>query len=560
MNRIRRLYLEDFGILPDDGQNMAPFLRQAIEEAQALPGPCEISLRFGNYDIYADDLAEKKIFVTNTDSGKDGDEITRRFAVLFDSVQNIILNGNGSTIRFHGQMTLMGLLNCQDITLKNMIFETPHPTLTEMTVIALGKGYLDCRVHPDSRYRIRDGKIEWYGENFAFSRGVSQLYDPKSGLTWREYGPMQDENAVWEESSTGVLRLWYTGDENQNPYGAQVGYVFQMRDPYRNECGILVSSAKGITLKNIVIHYMHEMGFIAQNSENIYIDGLQVLPSRGRTAACSSDILHFSGCRGEIVIENGCFVGAHDDTVNIHGTHLQIMKKEGRCITIRFMHTQTYGIGGFEPGDTVAAVDPDTLLLAAEATVISANELSPREILLELDGESLEAFSEGMMVENRTAAPAVTIRGNTFERVPTRGILVTTWRKVLIEDNRFYRVKMCGILIADDARSWYESGNVTDVTVRGNVYRKGGGAFLQVLPENSLYAGPVHRHIIVTGNDLEFSQGNETVLEARCTDDIAFCDNRLSGFSSICRLSFESCGNICVERNDFTGELIMINQ
>lgn len=188
MNRIRRLYLEDFGILPDDGQNMAPFLRQAIEEAQALPGPCEISLRFGNYDIYADDLAEKKIFVTNTDSGKDGDEITRRFAVLFDSVQNIILNGNGSTIRFHGQMTLMGLLNCQDITLKNMIFETPHPTLTEMTVIALGKGYLDCRVHPDSRYRIRDGKIEWYGENFAFSRGVSQLYDPKSGLTWREYG------------------------------------------------------------------------------------------------------------------------------------------------------------------------------------------------------------------------------------------------------------------------------------------------------------------------------------------------------------------------------------
>lgn len=119
---------------------------------------------------------------------------------------------------------------------------------------------------------------------------------------------------------------------------------------------------------------------------------------------------------------------------------------------------------------------------------------------------------------------------------------------------------MPGILIADDARSWYESGNVTDVTVRGNVYRKGGGAFLQVLPENSLYAGPVHRHIIVTGNDLEFFQGNETVLEARCTDDIAFCDNRLSGFSSICRLSFESCGNICVERNDFTGELIMINQ
>ena len=54
MNRIRRLYLEDFGILPDDGQNMASFLRRAIEKAEALPGLCEISLRFGNYDIYTD--------------------------------------------------------------------------------------------------------------------------------------------------------------------------------------------------------------------------------------------------------------------------------------------------------------------------------------------------------------------------------------------------------------------------------------------------------------------------------------------------------------------------
>lgn len=86
---------------------------------------------------------------------------------------------------------------------------------------------------------------------------------------------------------------------------------------------------------------------------------------------------------------------------------------------------------------------------------------------------------------------------------------MTTWRKVLIEDNRFYRVKMCGILIADDARSWYESGRVTDVTVRGNVYRGGDGAFLQVLPENSRYAGSVHRHITVADNEIAFSQGNE---------------------------------------------------
>lgn len=118
---------------------------------------------------------------------------------------------------------------------------------------------------------------------------------------------------------------------------------------------------------------------------------------------------------------------------------------------------------------------------------------------------------------------------------------------------------MCGILIADDARSWYESGRVTDVTVRGNVYRGGDGAFLQVLPENSRYAGPVHRHITVADNEIAFSQGNERILEARCTEDIVFCDNRISGLSPTCRLSFENCGNVCVERNTFAGELIVIN-
>lgn len=83
---------------------------------------------------------------------------------------------------------------------------------------------------------------------------------------------------------------------------------------------------------------------------------------------------------------------------------------------------------------------------------------------------------------------------------------------------------------------------------------------MQVLPENSLYAGPVHRHIIVTGNDLEFSQGNETVLEARCTDDIAFCNNRLSGTGNECRLTFEDCGNVCVQGNLFAGKLTVINK
>ena len=118
----------------------------------------------------------------------------------------------------------------------------------------------------------------------------------------------------------------------------KIGFVFQMRDPYRDDCGILVSDSKNIRFQNMTVHYMHEMGLMVQNSEDIFTDGFNCLPGAGRTASVSSDIMHFSGCRGTVRIENGCFVGAHDDAINIHGTHLQVMKNENGFVTLQFMH------------------------------------------------------------------------------------------------------------------------------------------------------------------------------------------------------------------------------
>ena len=73
-----------------------------------------------------------------------------------------------------------------------------------------------------------------------------------------------------------------------------------------------------------------------------------------------------------------------------------------------------------------------------------------------------------LVVENVTYTPEVIVRNNFFSRIPSRGLLVTTRRKVLIEKNTFFRMQMSGILIANDARSWFESGMVRDITIRDN--------------------------------------------------------------------------------------------
>lgn len=565
-----RLYTEEFGCVPNSGADIVPPMIAALEKAREYDGECEIIFPFGCYDALCDALQTEQIYVSNTDSGVDGTDIDRKFAFLLKNCENVTLNGCGSTVLFHGQMTLLGILNSRNITVKNFVFDMKTPTLAEMTVTDLGNDYLDCTVLRGCPYRIRGGKIEWYGENFAFSSGVSQLFDPESGLTWRAFSPLADENAVFEELALGKVRLHFKPSaDGKNPYEAKVGFVFQMRDPYRDDCGILVSDSKNIRFQNTTVHYMHEMGLMVQNSEDIFTDGFQCLPGAGRTASVSSDIMHFSGCRGTIRIENGCFVGAHDDAVNIHGTHLRVMKNENGFVTVRFMHDQTFGIGGFRVGDRIAAVDPETLLIAETAAVKGVQELSPRALLLELDTDA-PAFAAGMAVENLSASPDVVIQNNSFSRIPTRGILITTRGRVQIQNNLFSDIKMCGILIADDAGSWFESGGVANVSVSGNVFRRSGGPFIEIKPENKRHAGAVHKNISVTGNTIYFPKNadkrysmlcpwlekqNNMIFKAKSTDGITFCDNVMIGEEDTCVLSFLNCSGVCVRNNRFDGEI-----
>ena len=52
------------------------------------------------------------------------------------------------------------------------------------------------------------------------------------------------------------------------------------------------------------------------------------------------------------------------------------------------------------------------------------------------------------VAENVTYAPKVTIRNCTFRNVPTRGILCTTRKEVIIENNTFYNMSMATIFLS----------------------------------------------------------------------------------------------------------------
>lgn len=54
--------------------------------------------------------------------------------------------------------------------------------------------------------------------------------------------------------------------------------------------------------------------------------------------------------------------------------------------------------------------------------------------------------------------------------------------------------------MSDDARSWYESGFVRDVTIRDNRFYGNKGYYVCVKPENRVYKGAVHSGITIENN------------------------------------------------------------
>lgn len=191
------------------------------------------------------------------------------------------------------------------------------------------------------------------------------------------------------------------------------------------------------------------------------------------------------------------------------------------------MHPQTYGFEAFFKGDEVELVNAETLRAVWSGKIASARMANPREMIVTLNKSVPEAVRSlsNVVMENITWTPEVLISGNRFSRVPTRGILLSTRRKSVIENNVFYGMQMSAILVADDAMSWYESGPVHDLVIRRNTFLQCGGPVICIAPEYQKYDGPVHRNIRIEDNVFESDNPNVPAIYARGVDGLTVRNN-----------------------------------
>ncbi|WP_256761185.1 right-handed parallel beta-helix repeat-containing protein [Cohnella sp. WQ 127256] len=519
--------LTDYGASPDTGKDATIPMRLALAEAARTEGPVLLDCPQGRYDFYPADAAKVPYYVSNTASKEENGDVTKTIGVYMTGQKNLVIEGNGSSFVYHGKMTMMVLDGCERVELRNFNADYAFPTMAEMTVERSEEGCIETVVHPDTRYAVEDGKLDWIGEGWKFRQGPMQVYDPVTDMTRRVDNWVASASQV---EPLGERRLRFVGKEIPS---LPPGTVLQMRDGLRDQVGTFVTGSSDVRWSNVGMFYMHGLGIICQYSTELSFDRMNLAPQEGsgRTAAAFADFIHLSGCRGKISVTNSRFVGGHDDPINVHGTHLIAVGQPSETeLIVRFMHPQTYGFAAFHPEDEIEFVQPNTLVGYGVGKIVAVEPINVFDIRLKLEKSVPASFRIGDAIENVTWTPEVEIRNNDFSRIPTRGVLITTRRKVIIADNRFKRMTMSAILIADDALSWYESGRVADVVIRGNVFTECGGnehPVIRIEPENSAVSTemPVHRNIRIEGN--RFIMNEAAALHAKSTEDLVFSGNEL---------------------------------
>lgn len=526
-------------------------LFEAIKQAASYNGkPVTIYFDPGIYSFDRSLSIQRKYYISNTTSEKEDPDPTKHIAVLLDSLKNITIDGCGSTWLMTGEMTSFVLDHCENIVLKNINIDYSFPTQTEIEILEDGIDYLLVKVHPSSKYKIENGELLWYGDGWSFSKGITQWYDRIRNITWHAWNPMNMLKKVIE-IRPNILYLQLDGKKEN----VKRGMILHMRDGIRDEVGGFINQSKNVRLENMNFYYLGNFGIVCQYSNNIDINHSKFMPKfgSGRTNAGFADFLQVSGCKGKIYIRNSIFSGSQDDPINIHGTHLKVVEYvDDRTLKVRFMHHQTYGFKAFFENDEIELVNAETLLPLLNAKVVNAELINPREMLLKLNKSvaSIVRNNTQIVIENVTWTPEVLIQNNTFSCTPSRGILLSTRKLSVIENNTFYGTSKSAILIADDANSWYESGPVHQVIIRYNKFLQCNGPVIKIAPEYKCYQGPIHKNIKIESNIFESNKPDVLAVKACGVDNLLIYNNfiymrRRKDFWDI-----QDCSHVSIEKND----------
>ncbi len=509
-----------------------------------------INLQNKIYEIAPEDSFHiEGLFFSNTAKYEENPNGERFCGIYLEGKKDITIDGNGATVMIHGKMTPFIFCKCENIVMKNIAFDHYRPTMSEFTIIESGKGFAKARINDEFLYRTEGNMLYWQGEGNKLGEPYWEIpYKGRGVLTnsfHPEKGYIEDmicgEGDSWggfpdieelEEIEKGTLLLKFRDKNRHIP----VGTVAQTRSIKRVQAGGAIDRCSDVTLQNLRVMSMNGFGILGQNSKNLTYNGLNCTPKEGRVIVSDADFFHFSGCSGDVKILNCKATGAHDDIINIHGTHLKIIEIDRKKSTalVRYSHPESWGFEAYAKGDKIEYVCGNTLLPYGEATVVSAEKLNPTDVLIKVDTLPEKEPAENDVIENVTRTASLTVENNVFQRIPSRAILCTTRKDVVIKNNTFKDMGAAALCVADDANFWFESGRSGNIYFENNKVINCAARFdvcgddvirYEPVVIDKRSTAPVHGRLVVKNNHFERDNGRDCFIDLNYLDEAIIEDN-----------------------------------
>ena len=570
-DKVTVIDVTQYGADPTGVKDSAEGIQAAIEAAKEVTGPVVLDFPKGEYQIYPDHAQKRELYISNTLSRNNGDRGTykmKNIGILLENMENVTLEGNQSSLIFHGKMMMFSTIGCKNIRIQNFDTDFQVPSVVSVTAEKVEGNTAILYVPECYNYSVSGTSVTWSSDvspytgqaywSYTNNVGHVQGFDMTTATLTTSGDKFFNNVQSMEKLDGHRLKVTY----NSAP-SFKAGYGQQMRRTTRDHSAAFFWESDGVTMQHVELHFLHAFGVVGQLSKNITLDDVNFrnYEGSGRTGVGSADFVQMSGCGGTIRIVNSTFEDPQDDPINIHGTFLQVTERiSDNKFKVHYQHHETSGFPNYYVGDEVEFVSKGTLLpidgakakvtgvvgpdghggtmVAGNGDKADASKTDLDTIIVTLDTNMPSSVSaNAAALENVTYTPSVEIENNVFREMPVRGILVTTRKPVVIRNNEFDNVAGAAVYISDDVNSWYESGHDEDVLIEGNVFRRCGvnqnsySAFIQFDPTNNGAAEPVHKNVRIKDNTFYFTNGTGNIINAKSVNGLTFTGNKVLRFS-----------------------------
>lgn len=520
--------VSDFGVHPNTRQDATQAVARALEAAKGRK--VVVSFPAGEYHFWRENGAERDLFLSNSDVAN-----PRRVAIWIEGQRNLTLQGKGVRLVFHDRIIPFVIEKSENVKLSGFEVDWERPLMSQARVQGADADGITLQISDEFPYAIEQGKL-WFTDK-AWRRQVWSFmeFDPSTKGVAAGTGDAGCLGGGWQnyvatELSPGHVRLKYKFSRLP-----KVGNVLVARHGLRDHCGTFIENSKNISLQDMNYRHTSGLGVLAQYSENLAYRNVNVMPDPigQRLFAGHDDGFHFSNCKGSIVVDGCRFEGLMDDPINVHGTCVRIVEKlDKRTVRCRFMHDQSKGFRFGNQGDEISFIEHETMASLGIGKVVELKPISVEEFTVTFATDLPEQLKTTDALENLTWTPSLEVRNSVFGPVRARGLLVSTPKKVRIE-NCVFRSSGSAILIAGDANYWFESGAVRDVLIQNNLFEncltspyQFCDAVISVHPEIPKAGLPFHRNIRIQNN--RFVTFDRPVLWAKSVDGLEFSGNEIA--------------------------------